>query len=45
MWVSIIPSKDQAASEIRRIQVAAEKKSGNVLYAMRRDRGGEFTAS
>jgi hypothetical protein len=37
MWVLVISSKDQAASEIRRIQIAAEKKSGNVLCALRTD--------
>jgi hypothetical protein len=37
MWVSIIASKDQAESEIRRIQAATEKKSGNLLCALRTD--------
>jgi hypothetical protein len=37
MWVSIIASKDQAESEIRRIQAATERKSGNLLCALRTD--------
>jgi hypothetical protein len=45
MWVSLIASKDQAASEIKRIQAAAEKKSGNLLSGLRTDRGGEFATS
>jgi hypothetical protein len=38
MWVSLITSKDQAATEIRRIQVIGERKSGNLLCALRTDR-------
>jgi transposase InsO family protein len=45
MWVSLIASKDQAAAEIKRIQAAAERKSGNLLCALKTDRGGEFTAA
>jgi transposase InsO family protein len=45
MSVSLIASKDQAVSEIKRIQAAAEKKSGNLLCGLRTDRGGEFTVS
>jgi hypothetical protein len=44
-WVSLIASKDQAASEIKRMQPAAERKSGNLLCALRTYRGGEFTAA
>jgi transposase InsO family protein len=45
LWVSLISSKDQAATEIRIIQSAAERKSDNILCALRTDRGGEFIAS
>jgi hypothetical protein len=45
MWVSLLSSKDQAALAIQRIQAAAERKSGNLLCALRTDRGGEFTAA
>jgi hypothetical protein len=45
MWVPLIASKDQAAFEIKRIQAATEKKSGNLLSGLRTDRGGEFIAS
>jgi transposase InsO family protein len=45
MWVSLLSSKDQAALEIQRIQAAVERKSGNLLCALRTDRGGGFTAA
>jgi hypothetical protein len=45
MWVSLISSKDQVAAEIKRTQAAAERKSGNLLCALRTDRGGEFAAA
>jgi transposase InsO family protein len=44
MWVSLMASKDCATTTIKRIQAAAERKSGNKLRALRTDRGGEFTA-
>jgi hypothetical protein len=34
MWVSLRASKGQAALEIRRIQVVAEKKNGNLLCGL-----------
>jgi hypothetical protein len=45
MWVSLISSKDQVAAEIKRTQAAAERKSGNLLCALRTDHGGEFAAA
>jgi hypothetical protein len=45
MWVSLLSSKDQAALAIKRVQAATERKSGNVLCALRTDRGGEFIAT
>jgi hypothetical protein len=45
MWVSLLASKDQAAAEIKKIQAAVERKSGNLLCALKTNRGGEFTAA
>jgi hypothetical protein len=39
MWVSLMASKDCATAAIKRIQAAAERKSGNKLGALRTDRG------
>ena len=45
MWLSLLPSKDAAATAIKNIQAAAERKSGKKLLMLRTDRGGEFAAS
>jgi hypothetical protein len=45
MWVCLLPSKDHAVTEIKRIKAAVERKSGYTLGALRTDRGGEFTAN
>lgn len=45
MWVSLLPSKDAAASAIKNIQAAGERKTGKKLIGLRTDRGGEFTAA
>jgi transposase InsO family protein len=45
MWISLLHSKDQATGAIKRVQAAAERKSGNLLGGLRTDRGEEFTAS
>jgi histone deacetylase 1/2 len=45
MWVVLLPSKDEAASAIKRVQAAAERKTDKKLLALRTDRGGEFTAA
>jgi len=45
MWISLLPSKDAAATAIKNIQAAAERKSGKKLLMLRTDRGGEFTAT
>jgi hypothetical protein len=37
MWVSLLSRKDHAALAIQRIQAAAERKSGNLLCALRTD--------
>jgi transposase InsO family protein len=44
MWVCLLPSKDAAATVIKRVQAAAERKMGKKLLALRTDRGGEFAA-
>jgi transposase InsO family protein len=41
----LLPSKDHAVIEIKRIKAAAERKSGYTLGALRIDRGGEFIAN
>lgn len=45
MWVCLLPSKDAAASAIKRVQATAERKTGKKLLALRIDRGGEFAAA
>lgn len=45
MWLSLLPTKDAAAMAIKRIQAAAERKSGKKLLALRADRGGEFAVT
>jgi transposase InsO family protein len=45
MWIALPPSKDAAAAAIKRIQAAAERKTGKKLLALRTDRGGEFAAA
>ena len=44
MWVSLLPSKDAATTAIKRIQAAAERKTGKKMVTLRTDRGGEFAA-
>jgi len=44
MWIALLPSKDTAAAAIKRIQAAAERKTGKRVRALRTDRGGEFLA-
>jgi transposase InsO family protein len=45
MWICLLPTKDAAAAAIKRVQAAAERKSGKKLLALRTDRGGEFAAA
>jgi transposase InsO family protein len=45
MWVVLLPTKDGAPAAIKHVQAAAERKSGKKLYALRTDRGGEFTVN
>jgi hypothetical protein len=45
MWISLLPTKDGAAAAFKRVQAAAERKSGKKMLALRTDRGGEFAAS
>lgn len=45
MWVALLGTKDAAPTAIKRIQAAAERKSGRKLLALRTDRGGEFTSA
>lgn len=44
MWIALLPSKDAAATAIKRIQATAERKTGKLVCALRTDRGGEFLA-
>jgi transposase InsO family protein len=43
-WIALLPIKDGAATAIKRIQAAAERKTGERVCALRTDRGGEFLA-
>ena len=45
MWIALLDTKDAAPTAIKRIQVAAKRKSGRKLLALRTDRGGEFTSA
>ncbi|WVZ61704.1 hypothetical protein U9M48_011534 [Paspalum notatum var. saurae] len=45
MWAALLGSKDLAQDAIKRIQAAAERKSGRKLLALCTDRGGEFTST
>jgi transposase InsO family protein len=45
MWICLLPTKDAAADAIKRVQAAAERKSGKKVKALRTDRGGEFAAA
>jgi IS30 family transposase len=44
MWICLLPSKDVAADAIKRVQAAAERKSGKKLITLCTDSGGEFAA-
>jgi transposase InsO family protein len=44
MWISLLPSKDVTATAIKRVQAAAECKTGKKVLALRTDREGEFLA-
>jgi transposase InsO family protein len=44
MWIALLPSKDTAAAAIKRVQAAAELKTGKKLLSLCTDRGGEFLA-
>jgi hypothetical protein len=45
MWVVLLPTKDEAPAAIKRVQAAAERKTGKKIRALRTDRGGEFTVN
>jgi transposase InsO family protein len=45
MWVVLLSCKNSTADAIKRVQVATEGKSGNLLGALRTDHGGEFIAA
>ena len=45
MWISLLPSKNAAATTIKHIQAAAERKTGKKVKALRTDRGGEFATA
>jgi transposase InsO family protein len=45
MWIALLPSKDAAATAIKHVQAAVERKSGKKLLTLRTDRGGEFAAA
>jgi transposase InsO family protein len=42
MWVVLLPTKDGAATAIKNVQAAAERKSGKKLRALHTDRRGKF---
>jgi transposase InsO family protein len=44
MWVVLLPSNDEAALAIKRVQASTERKTGKKLLALHTDQGGEFTA-
>lgn len=44
MWLVLLATKDGAPAAIKRVQAAAERKSGHELLALCTDCGGEFTA-
>jgi transposase InsO family protein len=44
MWIALLPTKDAAAAAIKRVQAAAERKTGKKLLTLHTDRGGEFAA-
>ena len=44
MSIALLDTKDVAPAAIKRIQAAAEHKSGRKLLALRTDRGGEFAS-
>jgi hypothetical protein len=44
MWLTLIRSKDEAASTIKHFQARAEVESGRKLHVLRTDRGGEFNS-
>ena len=43
MWLTLIASKDEAATAIKQFKARTEVESGRKLKALRTDRGGEFT--
>jgi transposase InsO family protein len=45
MWICLLSTKDVAADAIKRVQAAAERKTGKKLQALRTARGGEFAAT
>ena len=45
MWIALLDTKDVAPAAIKKIQAAAECKSGRKLLTLRTDRGKEFTST
>ena len=45
MWVALLTTKGAAASAIKHLQAAAEKKSGKKLRTLHTDNGREFTVA
>jgi transposase InsO family protein len=45
MWISLLSPKSGAATAIKRVQAAVERKTSNLLGALRTDCGVEFSAA
>jgi transposase InsO family protein len=45
MWLTLLTTKDQAATAIKRFKAGAEVEIGSKLRLLRTDRGGEFTVA
>jgi hypothetical protein len=45
MWLTLLTTKDQAATAIKRFKAGAEVETGRKLRLLRTDRGGEFTVA
>lgn len=45
MWLTLLTTKDQAATAIKQFKAGAEVETGRKLRLLRTDRGGEFTVA
>ena len=44
IWLQLLTSKEEAATEIKKFKMRAEADSGKKLRVLRTDRGDEFTS-